>query len=53
MSSASGGASLTLVDFGMCDVLGEGETIVQYCGTPDFMAPEVLKNKVIEMRDRY
>jgi serine/threonine protein kinase len=52
MNSAASDAPLKLVDFGMCQVLSKGQTLVQYCGTPDFMAPEVLENKVIEMRDR-
>jgi len=35
----------TLIDFGLCEFTEEGELSSRYCGSPDYVAPEVLERK--------
>jgi serine/threonine protein kinase len=42
MSDHSDRACVKLADFGLSKQLSPGAKIVQYCGTPEYMAPEVL-----------
>lgn len=33
---------ICLTDFGLAKVLGDGELTKSFCGTPDYLAPEIL-----------
>jgi len=35
----------TLIDFGLCEFTEEGELSARYCGSPDYVASEVLERK--------
>ena len=34
---------ISLVDFGLSKLLGEDKVTESFCGTPDYMSPEVIK----------
>ncbi|XP_043920401.1 cGMP-dependent protein kinase 1-like [Protopterus annectens] len=36
---------IKLVDFGFAKLLQKGEKTYSFCGTPDYMAPEIIKNE--------
>jgi len=36
---------VTLIDFGLCEFTEEGGKTARYCGSPDYVAPEVLLRK--------
>ena len=45
MASASDDASIKVADFGLAKLLPKGAMMKTACGTPGYVAPEILKNK--------
>lgn len=34
---------ISLTDFGMAKILEKGEKAMSFCGTPEYLAPEIIK----------
>lgn len=45
--------NIKLTDFGFARVLSKGEKLTDLCGTPGYLAPEVLKSNMFEDADGY
>jgi len=39
---------ITLIDFGLCDTVNEGDLSERFCGSMDYVAPEVLSRKTYD-----
>ena len=40
--------NLKIADFGLCNKMRDGESLLTACGSPDYAAPEILKHEAYD-----